>query len=94
MSRAYAIQNQIRKISLWREGSGWNKAGLAMVAVAQWELYCSRELAERLGAVSPVTIEHHRRLRDAGHLLVRDLATGWPMFWPWVAAESMTRTSS
>ncbi len=57
-----------------------------------WELLCPRELAERLGAVSPVTVDHHRRLRDAGHLLVRDYGTGWPMFWPWVGELTSSST--
>lgn len=47
------------------------------------ELLCSRDLALRLGAVMPETTKHHRELRDAGHLLVRDGRTGWAMFWPW-----------
>jgi hypothetical protein len=46
------------------------------------ELLCSRELALRLGAVVPETTRHHRELRDAGHMLVRDGQTGWAMFWP------------
>lgn len=64
-----------------------------MEPVARWELNCSRELAQRLGAISPITIEHHRRLRNAGHLLVRDPTSGWGMFWPWVG-EAVTRASS
>jgi len=64
-----------------------------MEPVSKWELHCSRELAERLGAVSPITVDHHRRLRDAGSLLVRDPLTGWAMFWRWVP-EEVTRSSS
>jgi len=52
-------------------------------AIPLWELVCSRDLAEKLGAVSPMTIDHHRRLRNAGNILMRDRATGGPMFWPW-----------
>ena len=48
------------------------------------ELRCSRDLALRLGAITPETVKHHIQLRDAGHLLVRDKTTGWPMFWPWI----------
>jgi hypothetical protein len=48
------------------------------------ELRCSRDLALRLGAVVPETVDHHRQLRDAGHMLVRDVITSWPLFWPWI----------
>ena len=51
------------------------------------ELLCSRDLALRLGAVMPETTRHHRELRDAGHLLVRDGRTGWAMFWPWAMTK-------
>lgn len=64
-------------------GIQWNRA-------VEWELICDRALAERLGAVSPITAQHHRRLRDAGHLLVRDPATGWGMFWPWAKPVTVT----
>ena len=47
------------------------------------ELRCTRDIALRLGAVVPETTAHHRQLRDAGHMLVRDGQTGWAMFWPW-----------
>lgn len=60
---------------------------------AIYELYCSRDLAERLGAISPLTVDHHRRLRDAGHMLLRDPRTGWATFWPWVQ-NPLTRASS
>lgn len=46
------------------------------------ELRCSRDLALRLGAIGPETIAHHKQLRAAGHILVRDRETSWPMFWP------------
>lgn len=46
------------------------------------ELLCSRDLAIRLGAIVPETVRHHRELRDAGDLLVRDCRTGLAMFWP------------
>lgn len=46
------------------------------------ELRCSRDLALRLGAVGADSPAHHRAMRDAGDMLVRDRATGWPLFWP------------
>jgi hypothetical protein len=48
------------------------------------ELRCSRDLALRLGAISPDTVAHHKVLRDADTILVRDRITSWPMFWPLV----------
>lgn len=53
------------------------------------ELRCSRDLALRLGAVDPIGIEHHRAMKNAGDLLVRDVETSRPMFWAWV--DSVTR---
>jgi hypothetical protein len=47
------------------------------------ELRCSRDLALWLGAIIPGTNAHHRQLREAGHLVVRDTETSWPMFRPW-----------
>jgi hypothetical protein len=47
------------------------------------EVRCSRDLALSLGAILPETISHHKSLRDAGHLVVRDRETSWPLFWPW-----------
>lgn len=47
------------------------------------ELRCGRDLALRLGALSPVNAEHHRQLRADGHLLIRDPVSGFPAFWPW-----------
>lgn len=59
------------------------------------ELRCSRDLALRLGAIGPETIAHHKELRAAGHMLVRDPATGWPSFWPWVmSGEDMAAARS
>lgn len=46
------------------------------------ELRCSRDLALRLGAVTPETTKRHREMRDAGHMLIRDNQTGRAMFWP------------
>lgn len=47
------------------------------------ELRCSRDLALWLGAIGPETMAHHREMKRAGHLLVRDIKTAWPMFWVW-----------
>lgn len=47
------------------------------------ELRCSRDLAIWLGAIGPETVKHHRELKAAGHILVRDRETSWPLFWPW-----------
>lgn len=58
------------------------------------ELRCSRDLALRLGAIAPETVDHHRQLRDAGHLMVRDKVTAWPVFWPWVAEMAATIVKS
>lgn len=46
------------------------------------ELRCSRKLALWLGAMAPETLAHHKRMRDAGDLLVRDEAND-PLFWEW-----------
>ena len=46
------------------------------------ELRCSRALALLLGAINPESIEEHRQMKKAGHLLIRDEA-GSPLFWPW-----------
>jgi len=60
------------------------------------ELRCTRDLALRLGAIGPETIAHHRELKHAGHMLVRDTETSWPMFWPWELsrADMVTAKSS
>ena len=57
------------------------------------ELRCSRDLALRLGAITPQTKEHHRWMLEAGWLMVRDLATGWPMFWQWQPDYSVSASS-
>lgn len=36
------------------------------------ELRCSRELAIKLGAISPANAAEHRALKSLGHLLIRD----------------------
>lgn len=60
----------------------------------QIELRCSRDLALRLGAIGPETIAHHKALRDAAHLMIRDKVTSWPMFWPWVQESATVLKSS
>ena len=60
------------------------------------ELRCSGNLAVRLGAIVPQSPRHHRQLRDAGLLLVRDRETAFPLFWPWAAnvADEITTRST
>jgi hypothetical protein len=50
------------------------------------ELFCSRDLALLLGAVEPESIAHHRELKHTG-LLVRDIDTSRPLFWPWTLSR-------
>ena len=60
------------------------------------ELRCSRDLALRLGAISPQNMAEHKLMRASGDLLVRDKVTSWPAFWPWsinVAEEIAARSS-
>lgn len=57
------------------------------------ELRCSRDLALWLGAISPDTTAHHKQMRDAGHILVRDKITSLPMFWPRVPEQISTKSS-
>lgn len=49
------------------------------------ELRCSRDLALRLGAIEPVSLDQHKEMKKAGLLLMRDGETGAAMFWPWAA---------
>lgn len=51
------------------------------------ELRCSLDLAMWLGAICPDNPDHHRALKKAGHMLVRDIDTSWPMFWPLIASD-------
>ena len=51
------------------------------------ELRCSRDLALRLGAVSPHNGTHFRVLVAAGHILIRDTTSGWPLFWAPVSSD-------
>lgn len=55
------------------------------------ELRCSFDLAIRLGAISVTTVQEHREMKNAGHLLVRCPATMCVAFWPWVMT-SMQRS--
>jgi hypothetical protein len=59
------------------------------------ELRCSRDLALRLGAVVPGTTQEHRQLRDSGrHMLIRDVETGWALFWPLQQERAASNSSS
>ena len=55
------------------------------------ELLCPRALALWLGAVEPINMAHHRELKRAGHMLLRDIETSEPMFWPLVSTNAKTR---
>jgi hypothetical protein len=57
------------------------------------ELRCSRDLALALGAIGPETMAHHREMKNAGHLLVRDLKTSWLMFWQWQLSRDQMLTA-
>lgn len=48
------------------------------------ELRCSRDLALWLGAIEPTNLDHHKELKLAGHMLIRD-GTGAALFWPWTS---------
>lgn len=50
---------------------------------AKLELHCSAEIVHCLGVLEPANVDEHRKLRDAGHLLVRDHQTMSAFFWPW-----------
>ena len=58
------------------------------------ELRCSADVVHHLGVLHPQTLSEHRKLRDAGHLLVRDHETMSAFFWPWVEEELSVRSSS
>lgn len=53
------------------------------------ELHCPRELALKLGAIAPISVQEHRQLRGEHCMLVRAEA-GQALFWPLqlVAASS------
>lgn len=62
-------------------------------------LRCNHDLAVRLGAVWPQTTAHHRELIAAsdgspGMLIIRDQATGWPLFWHLQEGATATDHSS
>lgn len=48
------------------------------------ELRCSRDLALWLGAVEPKTIDEHKAMKAAGHMLIRD-GTNGVLFWQWTS---------
>jgi hypothetical protein len=59
------------------------------------ELYCSRDLALRLGAIEPQNVLHHRVLNASGdYLLMRATDTSAPLFWPWHIRPVLTARSS
>ena len=58
------------------------------------ELRCNRDLALRLGAITPDTVAHHKALRDSSdNMLIRDKVTSWPMFWHLVPQEISIKSS-
>ncbi len=58
------------------------------------ELHCSANVIHRLGVLQPQTVSEHRKLRDAGHLLVRDHETMSAFFWPWIEEPAVSERSS
>jgi hypothetical protein len=62
---------------------------------AMIELRAGRDLALKLGAVRPLSIAHHRAMRDAGDLLVRN-QDGAALFWSWQRSrgDTIVATSS
>jgi hypothetical protein len=45
-------------------------------------LRCSADVVHYLGVLEPKSRDEHRKLRDAGHFLVRDNETMSAFFWP------------
>ena len=62
--------------------------------VVRMELHCSRELALRLGAIEPLDVEHHRKLKNGATLLVRDPVLLCPLYWPMISNRQLTIGSS
>lgn len=58
------------------------------------ELRCSADVVHCLDVLQPQTLSEHRKLRDAGHLLVRDHETMSAFFWPWVEEHAVSERSS
>lgn len=58
------------------------------------ELRCSADVVHCLGVLEPKDLSEHRKLRDAGHLLVRDHQTLSAFFWPWQLAYAKTIVGS
>lgn len=61
---------------------------------AKLELHCSADVVHCLGVLEPSTLNEHRKLRDAGHLLVRDHETMSAFFWPWQLTYAQTIVGS
>lgn len=57
------------------------------------ELRCDGDLAKWLGAIEPEDHEHHKRLRELGHMVVRDYKKPRPMFWPWLLNPMASRST-
>ena len=59
------------------------------------EVRIARELALRLGAIEPMSVEEHRGWRARGDcLMVRDPRTLVAMFWPIVPGADLSRPPS
>lgn len=57
----------------------------------EMELLCPRDLALRLGAIEPKSMTEHRKMKRGDYILMRDIETCEPMFWPLVSANAKTR---
>lgn len=56
------------------------------------EVRCDADLARWLGAVDAEGMQDHRAKRASGqYLLLRDVVTGLPLFWPIVRASEAPR---
>lgn len=54
------------------------------------EIRMSQDLALRIGAIQPQTLEEHRAWRESGGcFMVRDPRTMAVMFWPFVSAAPL-----
>lgn len=58
------------------------------------EVRCSADVVHCLGVLKPNSNTEHRKLRDAGHLLVRDHETMSAFFWPWLEPVAMLEAST
>jgi hypothetical protein len=75
------VPRREKRLSLQRFSIGRTTLG-AKAGANMIELRCCRDLALKLGAIGPETIAHHKAMRDAGDLLVRD-QSGAALFWQW-----------